>query len=86
MSLNLNAKLRKDVGKQYAKKIRKLGAIPAVLYGKDIQNKNLELNVREVQAIMRSDKGINNLVNLNVEQDKTYTVLIKAMQGQAVSR
>ncbi len=56
---------RRDVtGKGAARKLRALGYIPAVLYGRDIASTPLVVNPREVVGALRQERGVNTVVRL----------------------
>ena len=76
--LKILAKPRTATGKQ-AKSLRKIGLIPAVVYGKNIKNLNLELDSREFQAVY-AESGESTLVLLEIESDKPRTVLVQEVQ------
>ncbi|MBU0507174.1 50S ribosomal protein L25 [bacterium] len=86
MTIELNATLRTNKGKIYNKKLKKQAMIPAVIYGKEVETKSIQVVTRDVEAILRSQGGLNSLINLKVAEDNDYTVLIKAMQGDPVTR
>ncbi len=86
MTVELNAEIRSQLGKGYSKKIRKQEAIPAVLYGKKLETQSLQVKTRDIENILKSPQGMNTLINLNVKGDKSYTVLIKDLQGNVISR
>jgi len=69
----LFAKIREIKGKK-VKRLRKEGKIPAVLYGPDIENKNIEVELKEFQKIYE-EAGESTLIDLDVEGEK-YSVLI----------
>lgn len=71
--LTLKAKIRKDLGKK-VKALRKQGILPAVLYGPEIKNLNIELDSKEFENIYK-EAGESSLISLRVE-DKTFSVLI----------
>ena len=54
---NLAVKIREDKGKGAARRLRSQGMIPAVFYGKGIENINLAVNYREfVSALKKSER------------------------------
>ncbi|MBL8030430.1 MAG: 50S ribosomal protein L25 [Candidatus Doudnabacteria bacterium] len=59
--------------------LRKVGQIPAVLYGNKIQNQNLILNSVEFEKVFRK-AGESTLVNLTLEDGKVHPVLIQDVQ------
>lgn len=86
MATQLSAKTREKLGSGFSGRLRKLDALPAILYGKGLTNKPLEVNYRAVEKILKTRLGKNTLIDLAVEGDKNYTVLIKEYQGNALSR
>jgi large subunit ribosomal protein L25 len=49
----LNVKIRTDVGTQRCDRLRKLGQIPAVLYGQKKPNMNLMVPAHDLEAVIR---------------------------------
>jgi len=72
--LALSAKLRKIAGKK-VKALRKEGLLPAVLYGPGVENRSLEVQLDDFEKIFK-EVGENTLIDLDVEKDKKYSVLI----------
>lgn len=73
--LSFSAKIRKDLGKK-VKTLRKKGVIPAVLYGPEIKNLPLEVDLKEFEKIYK-EAGESSLVSLEVERKKKrFQVLI----------
>jgi len=66
--LSLSAKIRKEIGKK-VKPLRKRGILPAVLYGPEIKNLNLELDFNEFEKVYK-EAGESSLVSLEVKEDK----------------
>ena len=71
--LNLKAKIREKIGKK-VKTLRKQGILPAVLYGPEIKNLNIELDSKEFENIYK-EAGESSLISLRVG-DKNFSVLI----------
>lgn len=65
-TLQLNVKKRKEHGKSNAKKLRKDGFLPAVLYGGE-NNTPLIINAKEFAKIMETMRGTNVLLNVKFE-------------------
>lgn len=62
---------RRDVtGKGAARKLRALGYIPAVLYGKGLDSTALVVNPREVVGAFRGERGVNTVVRLKFAGDE----------------
>mgnify|MGYP001570521090 CR=1 FL=1 len=67
----LTASLRNDVGKEKAKKLRRVGLVPAVLYGPAIKEAiPVSLNSKELAKALSTRARSNVLINLKIEGDK----------------
>jgi len=73
--LSISAKIRKELGKK-VKSLRKMGVLPAVLYGHKIKNLNLELDLKEFEKIYK-EAGESSLIKLEVKNQKSKTELPK---------
>lgn len=74
-NIQLKTAIREKKGKK-VKQLRKNGLIPAVLYGFGINNPlSLVVSYGDFEPIYRQG-GENTLINLNVEGDKDYNVVI----------
>jgi large subunit ribosomal protein L25 len=82
----LKASLRERVGKEYAKKLRKNGLIPAVVYGQKAASQPLEIEGKAFHALLREGLGENVLVTLVTEGQKNgeRKVLIREIQRDPV--
>lgn len=78
----LKVDLRPQVGKQYARRLRREGKLPGVLYGKKIGNLAVVLPVREFEHILATE-GENALLKLKItgeDQEKEFTAVIREVQ------
>lgn len=64
--VKLSARPRADVGRNSVKHLRSRGVVPAVIYGHKDQPANLELNTREIAAVLKHAIGENILVELDI--------------------
>ena len=62
--VELNVELREGTGKGVARKLRAVGKIPAVVYGKDIDPTTIVVSPKELQAAISGEAGINTLLTL----------------------
>jgi large subunit ribosomal protein L25 len=70
-----NAKTRKETAKQS----RKSGFVPAVIYGKNFDNINIELPELEFIKVFK-EAGTSNLIDLKVDNEKSLKTLIQDIQ------
>jgi large subunit ribosomal protein L25 len=78
----LEAERRGKTGKEIAKKLRKEGLIPAVLYGPGDEPTPLQVESKSLVSILRTGKGENVIITLKIDGDKNVTkkVLIREIQ------
>jgi len=68
-SVPLTAYPRKAAGRTAAKAVRKLRRIPAVIYGRQAQPQNLEVESKALEDLLHASVSENLLVDLTVDQD-----------------
>lgn len=68
--VNLTAHRRQDTGKQRAKKMRKDGQIPAVLYGHGQPAMSIFINSAELLPLFKLASHDNVIINLELAEDK----------------
>jgi large subunit ribosomal protein L25 len=83
----LKASRRKDIGKGVARRLRKQGFVPAVVYGSKTEPVLLSINAAELTKILKG-KEENVFINLHVDNGKKIEkfTLIKELQIEPVSR
>jgi len=85
MQTELRALRRSEKGKQAAKRLRREGLIPAVLYGHRFDPLHLALEERTFKAAMRRERGLHGLLRLKVEGDQEeHTVVVKEVQRDPI--
>lgn len=83
----LKVKLRDRTGKEYVKKLRKNGLLPAVLYGPHLKKSlPLEVDIKELRSFLsQSDKA--KIITLEItdqKTDKQHNVIIKDLQWDLI--
>ena len=81
--VKLSARPRADVGRNSVKHLRSRGVVPAVIYGHKDQPSNLEINTREISAVLKHAVGENILVELDIA-GATKLSLIQEVQHHPV--
>src|SRR5438876_12001279 len=86
-SVALNAFPRSLARRAGAKKLRSLGCIPAVIYGRQAQPQNLEVSAKEMENLIHHSVSENLLVDLAVKNDARpkRLVLVQEVQHHPVS-
>lgn len=76
----VEATLRKDMGKNASRRIRRRGAIPAIVYGASNKPIPIEVNPRKVLEILHSPSGHNTIFTLNIAGEGKANVILKDWQ------
>ena len=82
----LDAVVRTLTGKGAARKSRKAGRLPAVVYSKGQDTLGVEVSPRELTHILRRPLRRNALIELAVEGDSTRHVMVRDIQKHPVRR
>lgn len=82
----LKAKARDKLGKEHAKKLRRKGVIPAVVYGAETSPLPLEVEAKSFHGLLRLGLGENVIITLNIDDQKNgdKKVLIREVQRDPV--
>ncbi len=84
--ISLEAKVRTDTGKGAARKLRRQGRIPAILYGGEGKPVLLEVEEREFEALSGKATGQNVITNLKLGKETGENMtLIKDVQHHPVT-
>lgn len=84
MEYMLTAKPREKKGKEYAKKLRRDGWIPAIMYGRNEKNSLISINAHEFETFYRQSHGENVIITLKIEGSDEKKVLVKEIQRDPV--
>ena len=79
----LEGKLRAGAGKGVSRRFRREGAVPAVVYGSEIDSVKFSVDQREFRTLI-SNFGRNAIVSLKVE-GSDYSTIVKEIQNHPVS-
>ncbi len=81
----LNVETRENAGKGVARKLRAVGRIPGVCYGKNDSPVSVSLDARDLQRLLEaSDAGINTIISLNGGGLDGKRVLVRELQRDPV--
>ena len=78
--ISVAAEVRTSRGKNEARRTRKAGQIPAVLYGAFQDPVNIVVNPREIVKITHSSTGYNTIFNLAIQGGETTPVMVVDQQ------
>lgn len=79
----LKAVKREDTGKGTARRARADGRVPAIVYGKGMDPVAIEVDRREFVTALRTDAGMNVLLNIEIDGSKT-TAITRELQRDPV--
>lgn len=82
MTLKLEAKTRKDLGKK-AELLRQSGKIPAVIYGHGKENQNLEVDYIKFEKVL-NEAGESTLVDVSIDGGTSVKTIIADVQREPV--
>ena len=80
----VEATIREDRGKNVARRIRRGGQIPAVLYGGKAEPLPVAVNAKQVTGILRSEAGHNTILTVKVAGHKEVKAMLKDWQVDPV--
>ncbi|MGM8366144.1 50S ribosomal protein L25/general stress protein Ctc [Virgibacillus sp. W0181] len=83
MAIKLQAAKRGDLSSSATKQIRNRGHVPAVVYGKEKENKTVSVDSVELLKTVR-DEGRNAIITLDIENDSTEDVMLHEYQMDPV--
>ncbi|HLS91438.1 MAG TPA: 50S ribosomal protein L25, partial [Limnochordia bacterium] len=79
--LAINVQRRTESGKGAARRLRREGKVPAVVYGRKIGNINLAVDAGALNRLLAGG-GATALVDLIIDGEQTQTALIREVQRQ----
>ncbi len=82
--ITIKAEKREVSGKNAARRIRREGRLPAILYGSESENVALILNKKDIFSILKSDSGENTIFKVDYDQPPEE-VMIKDYHHDTVS-
>lgn len=72
--VKLRAEERGDSGSRVARRMRRMGQVPAVVYGRDQASLSVTITERDLYAALHSEAGLNALIDLEVGDTSVLTV------------
>ncbi len=85
MEATLTASARTGRGKNEARRLRRSGQLPAVVYGGEHSGVPVSIDPKALLEIFHSESGINTLIGLSVDNGSTNQVLVKEFQLHPVT-
>ncbi|MCP2520394.1 50S ribosomal protein L25/general stress protein Ctc [SCandidatus Aminicenantes bacterium Aminicenantia_JdfR_composite] len=79
----IKGEIRKDLGKNACRRLRKEGKLPGILYGNNMENIPIIVDKKDIQRILKSETGENTIFKITLDS-QTYDVIIKDLQRDPV--
>jgi len=80
----VSAQPRSDFGSGAARRIRRSGLVPAVVYGGSDENVPLSVDPKAIMRLLRSEAGRNTIVSLDIGGGRSDSVILKDWQVDPV--
>lgn len=80
----LRAQTRSVAGSRPARRIRREGRVPAVVYGRDLDTVAVSVDGRDLYGVLHTEAGLNALINLEVEGRDTVLSVAREIQRDPV--
>ena len=82
---NVTAEVRTTRGKNAARLLRRMGLVPAVLYGQQKASIVLSVNPKQISSIIHSSRGYNTIFTVDIKDGESASVMLKDWQFDPVS-
>jgi large subunit ribosomal protein L25 len=84
MNIVVKSEKRQGLGSNAARRLRKQGFVPAVLYGESMESRPLVVSKKDIVQILRLESGENTIFKVAVDADM-YDAMIKDLQIDPVT-
>ena len=78
--VSLQARRRDETGKGVARRLRRAGRIPAVVYGKNMESVPLSLDAHDAAQLFHSIPVANTVLQLDIGDGETFRTLVREIQ------
>jgi large subunit ribosomal protein L25 len=76
----VNAKTRTDRGKNAARRLRREGMVPGVVYGGKGENIAVAVDPKSLQKVLRSEAGRNSILKIDIANQGSTNAILKSWQ------
>src|SRR6516165_2738658 len=76
----VSAKTRTDRGKNAARRLRREGLVPGVVYGGKGENVAVAVDPKALQRVLRSEAGRNSILKLDIANAGSTNAILKSWQ------
>lgn len=82
--VTLRAAERIDFGSRPTRRLRRAGGVPATVYGRGMDAKSVAVDGKELYSALRTEAGLNALINVAVEGGETVLTVAREIQRHPV--
>ncbi len=82
--VTLSAERRVEKGSRVARRMRRTGRVPAVVYGRDLEPMSVSVNGRDLYRVLHTEAGANALIEVEVEGADTVLAVAREIQRHPV--
>ncbi len=80
----LRARRRVTAGSRPARRLRREGLVPAVVYGRGLPSTPVAIDARELHAVLHGEAGLNAVINLEIEDEQPVLTVARELQRDPV--
>lgn len=80
----LRADKRVSSGSRPARRLRREGQVPAIVYGRDLDTVSVRVSDRDLYSILHTEAGLNALINLEIEDGGSVLAVAREVQRDPV--
>ena len=82
--VTLRAVTGREIGSRAARRLRRDGLVPGVVYGRDQEATAVAVESRELYAALHTEAGLNALINLDIGEKETVLTVAREVQRHPV--
>lgn len=80
----LRANKRVSSGSRPARRLRREGEVPAIVYGRDLDTVSVRVSGKDLYSILHTEAGLNALINLEIEDGASVLTVAREVQRDPV--
>ena len=80
----LRARRRTEAGTRPARRLRRAGQVPAIVYGSGVEPTPIAVDARELHGVLHTEAGLNVIIDLEIEGDGQHLTVAREIQRDPV--
>jgi large subunit ribosomal protein L25 len=78
--VSLRAQTGRSTGSRDSRRVRKTGAVPAIVYGKGTEPVSIAVDAHDLHVVLHTEAGANALINLEIEGGATLLTMARVIE------